>query len=108
MSMNCFQCQETAKNQGCTKKGICGKTDQLANLQDLLIHITKGISWYADKGREVNIKDEQVDRFVMDSLFTTITNVNFSDQYFIDKIKEALAVRESIKEQVKPKLKESY
>lgn len=106
--MFCFQCQETVKNQGCTVKGVCGKTDGVANLQDLLIYVMKGISQYAHKGRELGLVDEQVDEFVMENLFTTITNVNFSEQDLINRIKKAFKMRDQIKDQVAPKFKEKH
>ena len=109
MSMFCFQCQETLKNQGCSMKaGICGKSDTVANLQDLLIYVLKGISQYAHKGRDLGIKDKAVDEFVMESLFSTVTNVNFSERYFVDKIKKAFQMRDQIKQQVAPRFKEEH
>ncbi|WVU12438.1 hydroxylamine reductase [Natranaerobius thermophilus JW/NM-WN-LF] len=106
--MKCFQCQETVKNQGCTVKGVCGKPDNVANLQDVLIYTLKGISFYAHEGRNLGVKDEEVDRFVMDNLFATVTNVNFSEQDFIDRIKQSFKIRDQIKEQVMLKYREKY
>lgn len=96
--MFCFQCQETAKGTGCTMRGVCGKTYDVANLQDLLIYLLKGISLYSTKARELGVESERVNKFVMESLFTTITNANFDKKVFIEKVKEALALREEMKE----------
>ena len=98
MSMFCYQCQETAKNEGCTVVGVCGKTDDVANLQDLLIFALRGISVYGDKAKELGIYDESVNKFVAQSLFSTITNVNFDPVKFENWIKEALSIRENLKE----------
>ena len=97
MSMFCYQCQETAKNEGCTVVGVCGKTDEVSNLQDLLIYVLKGISVYGQKAKELGIYDEESGLFVAKSLFSTITNVNFDPIVFDDMIKEALEVRENVK-----------
>jgi hydroxylamine reductase len=95
--MFCFQCQETAKNQGCTVKGVCGKPENTADLQDLLIYVCKGISVYGEKLKEKGTVDREAANFVCKALFTTITNVAWSDDVIIDRIKEALKVRDSVK-----------
>lgn len=95
--MYCFQCQETAKNQGCTVKGMCGKPEETANLQDLLIHVLKGIGFYGEKAAELGVLDQATGKSVSESLFSTITNVNWDDDWFVSRIKEALNVREDIK-----------
>ena len=95
MSMFCYQCQETAKNEGCTIAGVCGKKEDTANLQDLLIYVLKGISVVADKAGKV---DKETGRFIGKALFTTITNVNFDNEDIIALIKEGLKVRENLKE----------
>jgi len=92
--MFCYQCQETAKNKGCTVKGVCGKDERTANLQDLLIHTAKGVALCC---RECGIVNEKANSFIVDSLFMTITNVNFDPERIIEHIKEGLEVRESIK-----------
>jgi len=97
MSMFCFQCQEAAKNTGCTIKGVCGKTDEVARMQDLLIYVTKGISIYAQLAKEKGIKSEDVNHFVMDALFTTITNANFDYYAIVSKVKKGLILKEKIK-----------
>ncbi|MEY8593764.1 hydroxylamine reductase [Butyricimonas hominis] len=96
--MFCYQCQETAKGTGCTVRGICGKTPDVANLQDLLLFVLKGIAHYRVQLRALNAVDHTADRFMLDGLFMTITNANFDKQRFIDKIKAALELREQLKQ----------
>jgi len=93
MSMFCYQCQEAAGNAGCTKTGVCGKKEGVANLQDLLNYTLKGISLWTVRARELGVTDEKVDLFVVESLFSTITNVNFDEDWFVERIGEALKVR---------------
>jgi hydroxylamine reductase len=95
--MYCFQCQETAKNQGCTVKGLCGKPEETSNLQDLLIHVLKGIGFYGEKAGELGALDGNTGKFVAESLFSTITNVNWDDDWFISRIQDGLKIREAIK-----------
>jgi len=97
MSMFCFQCQETAKNQGCTVRGVCGKTEDVANLQDLLVWLLKGISFYGVKARELGVSDPEADLFVAQSLFSTITNVNFDPERFVPLVDKALELRDRLK-----------
>ncbi len=97
MSMFCFQCQEAAKGTGCTIKGVCGKTEEVAQMQDLLIYVTKGISVFSQLAREKGIVSEKINHFVMDALFTTITNANFDYYAVVKKVKEGLKLREEIK-----------
>lgn len=96
--MFCFQCQETAKNSGCTVKGVCGKPDDLAILQDLFIYVLKGISIYGEKARELGIRDREADTFVTKGLFATITNVNWTNEWFVDHVRKGLKVRDDLKE----------
>ena len=96
--MYCFQCQETAKNQGCTVKGMCGKPEETANLQDLLIYTLKGIAIYGEKAGEFGVFDKAWGRFIIEALFSTITNVNWDDQRFVSLIKKALEIRDMVKE----------
>jgi len=96
--MFCFQCQETAKNTGCTVKGVCGKPEVTANLQDLLIYICKGIAIYGEKAKESGVLDKKAARFICKALFTTITNVAWGDDVIIERIREALKVRDEIRE----------
>ncbi len=94
--MFCFQCQETAKNQGCTVKGVCGKSGEVAVLQDLLIHTAKGVSIAAIEARKKGKKTIEADHFIVDALFMTITNANFDDQAITAKITKGLSIRDSI------------
>ena len=103
MSMFCYQCQETAKGTGCTIKGVCGKTDVVSNLQDLLVYTIKGIATYQQKGLEAGIKSEKANHFMIEGLFVTITNANFDDAKIINYIKEGLAVREELKKELTDK-----
>ncbi len=96
MSMFCFQCQEAAKGVGCTVKGICGKTDDVAKLQDTLMYVLKGISWYNEKLRAKNLNPESVDKVVFDGLFSTITNANFDADSFVKRINASLQVRNEL------------
>ena len=95
--MFCFQCQETAKNTGCTVKGVCGKPEETANLQDLLIFVLKGISVYGEKLKELGAVDRSNDEFIEQGLFATITNANWDDARFIGMIQEGLRRRAQIK-----------
>ncbi len=105
MSMFCFQCQETAKNQGCTIAGVCGKKAGTANLQDLLIYVLRGISIYGEKATELGELDKKVGLFIAQSLFTTITNANFDNERFITQIKEGLKIRDELKVKYGDKIK---
>ena len=96
--MFCFQCQETAKNQGCTVKGMCGKPEETADLQDLLIYVCKGISVYGEALKEKGTVDKTAARFICKALFTTITNVAWTDDVIIDRIEEAIKVRGAVRE----------
>ncbi len=97
MSMFCYQCQEAAKGTGCTVKGVCGKTDTVAGLQDLLIHVLKGISWCRVKAEAAGVETEDPARFLVESLFTTITNANFNEGVFEQRITEALVLRSNLR-----------
>ena len=96
--MFCYQCQETAKGTGCKVRGVCGKTPDVANLQDLLLFILKGIAHYRVQLRALDAVDHSADRFILDGLFMTITNANFDKQRFVEKIKEAIKLREQLKQ----------
>jgi len=97
--MFCYQCEETAKGEGCTKAGVCGKKGEVADLQDLLIYLMKGMSICNTKSRESGKYNEEVDKFIMEGLFSTITNANFDKQYFIGKIQQALKIRDGLKDE---------
>lgn len=101
MSMFCYQCQETAGGKGCTRSGVCGKPADVANLQDLLLYVAKGVSFYALKGKENNINNEFADDFPVESLFVTLTNVNFDKQAILNKIRDGLRIRDFLQLQLK-------
>lgn len=98
--MFCYQCQETAKNEGCKVMGVCGKTADVANLQDLLIFMCKGLSHYTLPLRKFGIDLPEVNRFIVDSLFMTITNANFDRKRFVTRVRLAYEMREAAKEQL--------
>lgn len=95
--MFCFQCQETAKNTGCTVKGVCGKPEETANLQDLLIFVLRGISVYGERLKELGQPDRTDDDFILQGLFATITNANWDDARFMALIEQGLARRERLR-----------
>ena len=96
-SMYCMQCQETAGNKACTKMGVCGKNTDLANMQDLLIYVTKGLSEVTTRLRKQgkNISKE-VNHFITLNLFTTITNANFDDEVFYARVRETLTFKNEL------------
>ena len=99
-SMFCYQCEQTAGGKGCTKSGVCGKTPEIANLQDLLIYQLKGISCYAkpliEQGK---IIDKEIVKFVENGLFTTLTNVNFDAEVHVKLLKESQKIKENLRDQ---------
>ena len=95
--MFCYQCQEASKGTGCEIKGVCGKTDEIASLQDLLIFVTKGVSYLAHLASNSGINLSRENKYVFDSLFITITNANFDKNKIIDKIKLGFEVRDELK-----------
>ncbi len=99
--MFCYQCQETAKGTGCTVKGVCGKVDTVARMQDLLIWVTKGIAILGTIARENHYSNARVDRFVQEALFTTITNANFDNEKIIARIHEAIALRDKLADEMR-------
>ncbi len=99
--MFCFQCEQTSKGEGCTKIGVCGKQPEVAALQDLLIYAVKGLSLFAVEGRKVGITDRAVDQFTCKAVFSTLTNVDFDPDRFVELIKETVTYRDALKEKVK-------
>lgn len=101
VAMFCFQCQETAQNKGCTKVGVCGKTPETANLQDLLVYLTKGVSQIAQRLRKQGVKvSKDVNHLVTLNLFTTITNANFDDTVISDRITNTINVKKELLNQL--------
>lgn len=102
--MFCYQCEQTAGGKGCTKLGVCGKTPEIANLQDLLIYQLKGISCYAkaimEQGKTI---DKEVVGFVENGLFTTLTNVNFDAEVHVKLLKESQKIKEKIRNEAPKK-----
>ena len=92
--MFCYQCQETAQGKGCILKGVCGKTAEVAGLQDLLMYLMKGISKLTTTLRKQGVESSTANKFIVDGLFMTITNANFDSSRFVSKIKEAYQLRE--------------
>lgn len=98
--MFCHQCEQTARGTGCTVKGVCGKKPEVAALQDLLIHVLKGLSLYAVEGRKIGVVDADVNRFTSESLFSTLTNVNFDMARFAVYIWRGRDLTEILREKV--------
>ncbi len=101
--MFCWQCEQTAKGTGCTAFGVCGKPPEVATLQDLLIHVLKGVSKLALEARKVGVQDEQADIFICEALFATLTNVNFDPQSIERYLDWAVEAREGLRKSVQPK-----
>ena len=97
MEMFCYQCEQTAKGQGCNVAGVCGKSPQVAALQDLLTYTVKGLSEVVHAARQKGVSDVETDRFICQAVFSTLTNVNFDPDDFVAMITEAVERRESIK-----------
>lgn len=100
VNMFCFQCQEAAGGVGCSKIGVCGKAPATSNLQDLLIFTAKGVAAYSSQVRKATNGEKPCDklnRYLINSLFITITNANFDDAMIIEEIKKGLEIRETIK-----------
>ncbi len=100
MGMFCYQCQEAAKGTGCTVRGMCGKNDTVANLQDLLIYSLKGMCVYSSKLRGLGEVDMDAERIILDDLFATITNANFDPEAIKDRIEKTIAKREELKDKL--------
>jgi len=96
--MFCYQCQETTNNTGCVKRGTCGKTEETAGLQDLLIYVLKGISVWGKRAVELRVFERDASVFITEALFATITNANFDDDRFVVMIKEGLVIRQRVRD----------
>lgn len=99
--MFCYQCEQTAKGEGCTKVGVCGKQPDVAALQDLLIYGVTGLSQVANEGRKVGVSDPEVNKFTCEAIFATLTNVDFDPARFVEWINECVRLREALKGKVK-------
>ena len=98
--MFCYQCEQTLNETGCTKYGVCGKSPEVAALQDLLIYTLKGLSQVATEARKHEITDEQIDIFTCKALFSTLTNVNFDPKRFVGLIQRTVQLRDSLRKKV--------
>ncbi len=98
--MFCNQCEQTAKGKGCTVLGVCGKNETVADLQDLLIHALTGLALFANEGRDRGIVDRDTDKFVMEAVFSTLTNVDFDPERFVKMLNKTVELREAMKEKV--------
>ena len=96
--MFCYQCEQTAKGQGCSQIGVCGKDDNTATLQDLLVHALKGVSMYAHRAALLGVRDASIDEFVVEAIFATLTNVNFDPVRVAALIEETAKVRDRARE----------
>jgi hydroxylamine reductase len=95
--MFCFQCQETAKNEGCTVRGVCGKIDVVSNLQDVLVFVVKSVANYSNQLRKLGNTDEKVNEYILKGLFITITNANFDDNEIELEVKKGLELRNMLR-----------
>jgi hydroxylamine reductase len=91
--MFCYQCEQTAKGTGCTAHGVCGKEPETAALQDLLVYAVKDVSRYAHRAYKLGARDRSVDVFMIEALFSTLTNVNFDSNRFVKLIKQAAEIK---------------
>ena len=98
--MFCFQCEQTAKGQGCTDVGVCGKQPDTAALQDLLIYALKGLSIVTLKGHSLGVRDTDLDHFTCEAIFSTLTNVNFDSERFVSLIQETVTRRDALKKRI--------
>jgi hydroxylamine reductase len=96
--MFCYQCEQTAKGEGCGVFGVCGKDPKTAALQDLLVYIAKGVSNWAVRARKLGIIDRKADIFVIEALFTTVTNVNFDSDTIEELIQAGVRIRDNVRE----------
>lgn len=97
-AMFCYQCEQTARGTGCDRFGVCGKDPETAAMQDLLVHVSKGISMWADRLGRMGIRDREADKFVIEALFTTVTNVNFDAFTLALLVKKGRGVRDRLEE----------
>ena len=100
--MFCYQCEQTAKGTGCTIQGVCGKSPEIAALQDLLLYSLMGLSQVAVQGRKHGISDNEVNVFTVKAAFSTLTNVDFDPDRFMDLIRQSVGLREKLKKQIDP------
>lgn len=87
----------SCRGKGCTVKGVCGKTSDVAKAQDLLVYVTKGLAVVSNEGRKVGVVNPDVDKYITENLFSTITNANFDREALLHRVKETLKLREELK-----------
>ena len=100
-AMFCYQCEQTAKGEGCNKSGVCGKDPEVSALQDVLVYALKGLSAVAVDARKAGIVDHAVDVFTVKALFSTLTNVDFDAARFVELIGQCTSLRDALKDQAK-------
>ncbi len=98
--MFCNQCEQTAKGIACTKVGVCGKNEEVADLEDVLIYALTGLALFAAEGRKKGIVDPDIDRFTMEAIFSTLTNVDFDPERFVQLINKTVEIRDDLKARV--------
>jgi hydroxylamine reductase len=94
VSMFCYQCEQAAQGTGCTKIGVCGKQPDVAALQDLLVYTLKGVAFWGNLAREKGAKDPEIDRFMIEGLFTTVTNVDFDAETVAKFVRKGVEMRD--------------
>ena len=95
--MYCYQCEQTAKGEGCTVHGVCGKDPVTASMQDLLVYVSKGVARYVLRAEELGVPHREADRFVVEALFTTVTNVNFDADVVASMVRRGTEVRDRLR-----------
>ncbi len=98
--MFCYQCEETMNGEGCTNNGVCGKKGEIADLQDELVYVLKSIAFYNQKAREAGISEKSTDEFMLDALFSTITNTDFRATGIRDRIDRGLNIQSEIRQKL--------
>ena len=99
-TMFCYQCEQTARGEACTRGGVCGKSPEVAALQDLLVYSLRGLAAISLRARDLDIRDPQIDHFTCEALFATLTNVNFDPDRFVALITRTARLRDQLKEQI--------
>src|SRR3990170_8173071 len=98
--MFCYQCEQTFQGKGCTAGGVCGKSPEVATLQDLLIYTLRGLSQLQIEAAKLGVKDEAASVFTCEALFATLTNVNFDPDRIIEYIRKAAELRDQLRGKV--------
>ena len=98
--MFCYQCEQTAGGTGCTRFGVCGKSPEVAALQDLLVYSLKGLSYVVVEGKKHGVKDPSMNHFIAEAMFSTLTNVNFDPERFVPLINTAVKMRDELKKKI--------